>query len=59
MAQVNQQQPKKVSQFAAAALAAAVLMAQVPAFAAESYTPAKQRLCASNPTAKICRVQQK
>ena len=54
--QANQQKSNKVAQFAAAGLAAAVLMAQSPVFAAESYTNAKQRICASNPSAKICRV---
>ena len=53
--QANQQK-SKVAQFAAAGLAAAILMAQSPVFAAESYTNAKQRICASNPSAKICRV---
>ena len=54
--QANQQKSNKVAQFAAAGLAAAVLMAQSPVFAAESYTNAKQRICASNPSAKVCRV---
>lgn len=54
--QGNQQKGNKVAQFAAAGLAAAMLMAQSPAFAAENYTNAKQRICASNPSAKLCRV---
>ena len=54
--QGNQQKSNKVAQLAAAGLAAAMLMAQTPVFAAENYTNAKQRICASNPSAKICRV---
>ncbi|DBB05658.1 TPA: hypothetical protein ACH3X1_012274 [Trebouxia sp. C0004] len=54
--EANQQKSNKVAQFAAAGLAAAVLLAQSPVFAAENYTNAKQRICASNPSAKICRV---
>ncbi|KAL3142244.1 hypothetical protein ABBQ38_002588 [Trebouxia sp. C0009 RCD-2024] len=52
----NQQKNNTVAQLAAAGLAAALLMAQTPVFAAENYTNAKQRICASNPSAKICRV---